>query len=759
MSDPKYTVAVKALCEFTAKQGDLDLRFTPSPTAQEGIAGHTLVASRRSASYQSEVSLSGEFEHLRVRGRADGWDPDQNQLEEIKTFRGDLSRMPDNHRHLHWAQIMIYGHLFCQERDLNEIKLALIYFDIVDKRETVIGQVFDAATLKQYFDAQCRQFLCWADQELAHRESRDHALVGLRFPHDDFRSGQRPLAEAVYKAARGGLCLAAQAPTGIGKTVGTLFPLLKAAPGTQLDKLFFLSAKTSGRGVALQALKQIRGMEQNMPLRVIELVARDKACEYPDNACHGESCPLAQGFYDRLPRARTAALDGRLLDKQALRQVAAEHKVCPYYLSHELVRWCDVVVGDYNYYFDLSAMLYGLTMANKWRVGVLVDEAHNLIERGRTMYSAELTRASLAALRRSAPSSLKKPLDSVNRSWTELLKDQNRPYQVYGGVPSKFINALQRAVTAIMEFQTDYPAEVDSLLQGFYFETLHFLRITELFDKHFIFDISISAASAGKDSTLCLRNVIPAPFLTPRLCAAHSTTLFSATLNPFHYYRDTLGLPDDCAWIEVESPFNSEQLSVQITDRISTRYQHRNASLSPMADLMAKQYATQPGNYLAFLSSFDYMQQLAAVFKDRYPDIPIWEQSRQMGEAERDAFLQRFTETSEGLGFAVLGGAFAEGIDLPGQRLIGAFIATLGLPQWNPVNEQIRRRTGAIFGGGYEYTYLYPGIRKVVQAAGRVIRTPQDEGVVYLMDDRYNQPQIRALLPKWWRLSTNASPV
>ncbi|CAM5517339.1 ATP-dependent DNA helicase [Eoetvoesiella caeni] len=757
-----YTVAVRTLCEFTAKQGDLDLRFTPTPTAQEGIAGHAVVASRRGAGYESEISLAGEFQQLMVRGRADGWDPAQNQLEEIKTFRGDLARMPANHRHLHWAQVKVYGHLLCQQRGLSELRLALIYFDIVGQRETVISEVHSAAALKQEFEDRCRRFLDWADQELAHRQNRDRALESLRFPHAEFRSGQRPLAEAVYKAARGGRCLAAQAPTGIGKTIGTLFPLLKAAPAAKLDKLFFLTAKTSGRSVALNALTQIRGMDSSMPLRVIELVARDKACEHPDKACHGDSCPLAKGFYDRLPQARQAALDGKLLDKQALQRVAAEHQVCPYYLGHELVRWCDVAVGDFNYYFDSSAMLHGLTVANQWRVGVLVDEAHNLLDRARKMYTAELERSAFTALRHSAPGFLKKSLDSVNRCWNELLKSQSAAYEAYDSVPAKFTAALQRAVAAVIEFQTENPTHVDSLLQRFYFDALHFLHIAELFDSHSLFDITVQQLGAGpsrKASTLCLRNVIPAPFLAPRISAAHSMTLFSATLTPSHFYSDTLGLPADSAWIDVESPFKPDQLTVQVARRISTRYQHREASLQPMTDLMAAQYNRQPGNYLVFLSSFDYLRQLASLFQSRHPEIPMWEQSRQMDETERETFLQRFTQTGRGFGFAVLGGAFAEGIDLPGQRLIGAFIATLGLPQINPANEQIRQRMDTAFGGGYEYAYLYPGIRKVVQAAGRVIRSQDDRGVVYLMDDRYNRPQVRKLLPKWWQVDCLEEPV
>lgn len=505
-----YQVAVRALCEFSAKRGDLDLRFTPSPSALEGIAGHTLVTSRRPAHYQREVALDGRYRHLQVRGRADGYDPQANCLEEIKTHRGDLALQPANHRHLHWAQARVYGWLLCAERKLEEVELALVYLEVGSQKETRFVERVRADELRLFFESQCQAFLAWAEQELAHRQRRDRELAALRFPHAEFRHGQRQLAEAVYKAASAGCCLMAQAPTGIGKTIGTLFPQLKAMPGQRLDRLFFLAAKTPGRALALHALRSLEGETGGLPVRVLELVARDKACEHPDKACHGESCPLAQGFYERLP----------------------------------------------------------------------------------------------------------------------------------AGTP----------------------------------------------------------------------------------------------------------------WLEVDSPFSSEQLEVHIQRRVSTRYAQRQASLAPIAAILGEQFRQRPGNYLAFFSSFDYLQQALDVFRQAYPWVPCWSQTRRMDEAERRAFLERFVAGGEGIGFAVLGGAFGEGIDLPGERLIGAFIATLGLPQVNPVNEQIRLRMQRLFGDGYDYTYLYPGLQKVVQAAGRVIRSRSDRGVVHLIDDRFAQAKVRRLLPGWWQL-------
>ncbi|GAA6119189.1 ATP-dependent DNA helicase [Acidovorax sp. FG27] len=778
-----YTVAVRELCEFTAKAGDLDLRFTPAPTALEGVAGHTVVAGRRGAGYEREVTLAGDWRegarHLRVRGRADGFDAAAGRLEEVKTFKGRLDRQPASHRALHWAQAKVYGWLLCEARQLAAIDVALVYFDIGSQQETVLTEHCTAEALRAHFDTQCRRFVAWAEQEVAHRAARNAALAALAFPFGAFRTGQRPLAEAVYRAATAGRCLLAQAPTGIGKTAGTLFPLLKAAPGEQLDKIFFLAAKTSGRQVALDALARMAGPPGPggaLPLRVLELVAREKACEHPGQACHGDACPLARGFYDRLLAARAAALatpatatattTGPLaLDQARVREAALAHGVCPYYLSQELARWADVVVGDYHYYFDLGAMLHGLAQANQWRVAVLVDEAHNLVERGRRMYTAELLPGTLHDARRSptaaAVPAVKKALDRIRRAWAALDKAVEAeslapPAGADGyvvredGFPPKLLTALQQGSGSLSEHFAEHPEQADSALQAFYLEALQTLRMAELLGPHSMVDVQRPRGAAPGGSTVCVRNIVPAPFLAPRLAAARTATLFSATLAPTHYYADLLGLPAGHAATEVASPFAATQLQVRVARHISTRWAHRAASAVPIADLMARQFTERPGNYLAFFSSYDYLAQVAEAFARRHPALPHWCQSRRMQEAEQRAFLARFTEDSEGIGFAVLGGAFAEGIDLPGRRLIGAFLSTLGLPQINPVNEQIRARMERLFGAGYDYTYLYPGLQKVVQAAGRVIRTPEDEGVVHLIDDRFARAEVRGLLPKWW---------
>ncbi len=754
MPSDVYRVSVRALCEFTAKQGDLDMRFTPSPSAREGMEGHTWVTRRRPDSYRAEVSLQGDYKNLTVRGRADGYDPEQGRLEEIKTFRGNLNLIPANHQALHWAQAKIYGALLCEAEQLSSLELVLVYFDIVRQEEHHLTETWSAEQLTDYFEQQCEAFLLWAQQELRHREQRNQAADALSFPHPDFRVGQRPLAEAVYQSAATGRCLLAEAPTGTGKTLGTLFPLIKALRSQRIDKICFLTAKTPGRALALDSLATLDLPE----LRTLELVAREKSCEHPDKACHGDSCPLAMGFYDRLPEARQAAAREAFLTQSRLRDIALAHNLCPYYLGQEMARWSDVIVGDYNYYFDQSAMLYALSQTHQWRTAILVDEAHNLIERARSMYSSELDQIRFRHTKKQAPKSLKSPLEKLNRVWNELNRSQpeGQDFVIQAELPEAFISQLQLTAAAITDYLTEHPFALDSDLMQFYFDALQFVRIAELFDaRDFLCDVEWRQPKKGRKGTLVsLRNLIPAAQLQPRFEAAHSATLFSATLNPARYYCDLLGLPENTVAMDMPSPFKADQLDVHVHRAISTRYRDRERSIAPITELIARQYAQQPGNYLAFFSSYDYLQQIHAHLRRHHPTLPTWVQERKMNEQARTAFLAEFNEHTSGIGFAVLGGAFGEGIDLPGNRLIGAFIATLGLPQLNPINEVLKQRLDEQFGQGYEYTYLFPGLRKVTQAAGRVIRGEGDRGVVHLMDDRFAQGRVKQLLPQWWTIES-----
>jgi DNA excision repair protein ERCC-2 len=767
-----YTVSVRSLCEFTAKRGDLDRRFTPSATSLEGQAGQLAVIARRSPGYETELPLEGRFGALRVRGRADGYEADVNRLEEIKTTRGPVDLIPENRRALHWAQLQTYGALIAADKGLAELELALVYVDADTQHETVLRETVAAADLQAAFEARCRQFEAWAAQEAAHRSARDAALSALPFPLGELRPGQRLLAEAVYRASANGRCLLAQAPTGIGKTLGTLYPLLRAMPAQQLDKIGYMTCKGTARLTALDALQTVRDASPGLPLRVLTLVAKEQACEHPDKACHGAACPLASGFYDRLAAARAEAVQTAWLDPATQRRIALQHDVCPYYLGQELLRWADIVVGDVHHAFDPYGQLYGLAQAQGWKLALLVDEAHNLIDRCRDMYSTGLSLARVREAVAEAPKALQPPLQRLARELASLARRQTEDYAALPSVPEALDEALQRVGMTLGEHVQNHPLDVGPMLQ-FYFEVLGLLRLLDRFDSHSLCDLQRSAAPArpasaldapvnlslleadddGRgDVLLSIRNIVPGAFLKERFEGLSSVTLFSATLGPPDYLRHLLGLPDDTAWIDVPAPFPPEHLTVQIAQQLSTRYDHRQASLNALVDLLATQFAEHPGNYLAFFSSFDYLEQAAQRLAVRHPQVPQWSQARAMGDGARRAFLDRFVEGGRGIGFAVLGGAFAEGVDLPGTRLIGAFIATLGLPPVSPLQDRVRERLDTMFGADHGYADLVPGMQKVVQAAGRVLRSVDDRGWVWLLDRRYRRPEVRALLPAWWQL-------
>ncbi|MCE0759365.1 ATP-dependent DNA helicase [Marinobacter sp. G11] len=744
-------VAVRTLCEFAARHGDLDFRYTPAPTSEEGIAGHQAIQSKRGYGYKSEYSLTGNCLGLELSGRADGYNPHKNRLEEIKTHRGDVSRIRPHQRALHRAQLRAYGALLCRQENRKSVELALVYYDTGRDKETVLTETAKADELWQELETLCGRYQAWAEQEEHHREQRDTLLATLTFPFPDFRPRQRQLAETVYKNSVKAGTLLLEAPTGLGKTLGTLFPALMAMPAARQDRLFYLTCRNTARQLALDAVDKLRAAQDELqpwPLRTLELVSKDDACEHPDKACHGESCPLAKGFFDRLPDARAEAVQSKEpLNQQNLAKIAAGHDICPYFLAQEMARWSDLVIGDVNRLFDQSALLHGLIRQNNWQASVLVDEAHNLVDRARGMYSVQLEQQRLLKLKKIAPKPVKAALDRTARAWQALIRDHGEQAQpvFLATLPPQLLGALQAMVSVITDYLADNPP--DLALQEVMFESVAFMKLADSFGDHSLCEFQ--RTGRGRAS-LTIQNLVPADFLTERFKAAHSVLLFSATLSPGVYYRDLLGLPGDARFTSLPSPFSSEQLQVQFTPGISTRQVHREDSLQPIAALIAQQYRERPGHYLAFFSSFKYAKEVSDTLAQQAPDIPQRAQQPGMSPEQRRQFLAEFQKPEGSVAFAVLGGVFSEGIDLPGDQLIGAFVATLGLPPFDAWHEILKDRLQQRFGEGYNYTYLIPGLQKVAQAAGRVIRTPDDRGIIWLIDDRFLQPGVNRLLPRWW---------
>ena len=744
MSERASRIAIRTLCEFAARSGDIDLRYTPAPTAAEGIEGHLRLQRKRPSSYSPEFPLEVQIQGLLLRGRADGVDLSQRLIEEIKTHRGDLERQSEGQRALHWAQLRAYGAILCMQQAWESVNLRLTYLEITRDDTSEFEECVPADQLIAELTTLVERYRSWHKLKQDARLKRNQQLRTLSFPYPEFRTGQRDLAESVFKAVRTERQLLLEAPTGSGKTLGTLFPALRAMPESDTDALLYLTTRNTARAVGLEGINQLRE-SNDLALRVVELCSKEAGCIEPEKLCQGQSCPLAKGFFDKLPAARLDAFarSAQNLDVDALRAIAAEHEICPYFFGQEMARWADVVVADINQYLAPTALLHAYLQQDEWRAVALVDESHNLVSRCRDLYSIELQQAQFKFETQRVK--LKRALEGVQRAWQAACKGLDSSVQFDEYPPEKLEYALQNLCTEVSEVLAEQPDQL--ALQQMLFSASAYLKLNESFGEHSVVRRSKPHRGAAQ---LAILNLDPSIFLADRWAKLVSVTLFSATLKPFDYYQQLLGLDEQCARGSLPSPFLPEQLSVKLCSRIDTRYQVRQASVHPIAELVIEQFRKRPGNHLLFASSFGYLQQIADAVAVKAPEIELHTQTSGMRQTERQAFLERFTPTSQLLGMAVLGGLFSEGVDLRGDRLIGVTVATLGLPPFDDLHQLMRSRFDERFHQGYEYTYLYPGMQRVVQAAGRLIRTHEDQGELLLIDPRFAKPEIRALLPSWW---------
>ena len=610
------------------------------------------------------------------------------------------------------------------------------------------------------------------------------------------------MAGEIYRACRagktadckGGTRLFCQAPTGIGKTMSALFPALKAMGEGNGEKLFYLTARNTTQTAAEDALTRLHTAQPELALRSVTLTAKEKVCLHPDAeghpACLPELCPYANGYYDRIKNALTALPDGTgSFDRAALAGAAKRFSVCPFELGLDLSEWCDVVIGDYNYLFDPVVHLKRFfDSSGDWLF--LVDEAHNLPDRARAMYSARFCKSSLTEAKRAlgkGKSALKTALtkadkallearkaciqlaprhssqtDAADPAQTSLLPENTVPalelpeplYAQDSTVflqepPSALLSPL-RAVQAPLQdwLEANPDAEVHAQLLELYFAVQDVARAAERYDSHFVTQLT----ARGRELELQLLCLDPAPFVDASLAAGRSAALFSATLAPPSFYRSVLGCSDARA-VALDSPFPAENLGLYCLPNISTRYRDREASVQAVSDALAQLVQARTGNYFAFFPSYAYLRQVHEDFAARYPGIRTLVQESRLDDAARAEFLAQFVpDPAETLlGFGVMGGIFGEGVDLAGSRLIGCAIVGVGLPQVNPQQEMLRRYYDAQNGFGFDYAYRYPGMNKVLQAAGRVIRTPEDRGAVLLLDDRFAQQEYIRLFPPHWR--------
>ena len=431
------------------------------------------------------------------------------------------------------------------------------------------------------------------------------------------------------------------------------------------------------------------------------------------------------------------------LDQERLRAIADQHKICPYFFGQEITRWADVVVADINQYLAPTALLYAYLHQDDWRASAIIDEAHNLVSRCRDLYSIDLQQRQFKY--ETSDTKLNRALEATKRAWQQFFSDKPENPTFINYLPEKLEQALQTLCSELSEQLAKTPDQID--LQAMLFTVSAYLKLAEPFGDHST--VRIAKPSRGKGE-ISILNLDPSPFLAQRWAALHSATLFSATLRPFDYYHQLLGLDDSTVTGSLPSPFLPGQIKLTINRNIDTRYIAREQSIDPIARVLIAQCKEHTGNHLFFSSSFSYLAKVEARVKELAPHIQIHPQRSGMTPRERQDYLERFTDQSELLGMAVLGGLFSEGVDLVGNRLIGVTVATLGLPPFDDFHEVMRQNFEVRFNKGYEYTYLYPGIQKVAQAAGRLIRTTDDEGILTLIDPRFGTKEISDLLPTWW---------
>lgn len=753
--------------EHTLRSGDLVrefVEFSSGDRAQEGIRAHRKIRDSRPAEYRAEVTVSHQVEIdefiVDINGRADGIYeyPDHVIIDEIKSTTRNLDTYETEQPPVHWGQVKVYAYIYAVQNELREIDAQLTYYQVNDEKAREFRQTFSQEDLETFFFDLLKRYLGWAETLEKWAEERDKSIKPLKFPFAAYRPGQRRMALDIYHAVKKEQQLIVEAPTGIGKTMAAVFPAVKAMGNGLTDKFFYLTAKTTGRAVAEKALTDLRG--NGLKFKSLTLTAKDKICFNPDSACNGEECQFARGFYDRINEAVETTFQQESLTRETIETAARQFNVCPFEFSLELSLWVDSIICDYNYAFDPRVYLrrfFGEENIEK-KYTFLVDEANNLVDRSREMFSAELFKQSFLELRRAVKKDIPKmfqALGKINSRLVQLRKEckEERGAMARETYPDEFLPLLRRFIRVTEKWlsrniKTAYRDEILNL----YFDVSWFLKVSDFYDGNY----ATCLEETDNDFRLKLFCIDPSLLLTEAFLRCGSAIFFSATLSPVDYFRQILGCAAEAKELILPSPFPWSNLCLPVADRISTLYKYRERTKMEVAQTIDTLVKQQPGNYLVFFPSYKYMKTVHGLFAVMNPFKKILVQSPGMTEGERDEFLETFSEDNAAagktlVGFAVMGGIFGEGIDLVGDRLSGAVIVGVGLPGISLERELIKEYFTNLQGTGFEYAYLYPGMNRVFQAAGRVIRTEDDRGVVLLIGHRFSTHQYRILFPRQWR--------
>jgi len=561
------------------------------------------------------------------------------------------------------------------------------------------------------------------------------------------------MAVAVYKAIRDESQLQVQASTGIGKTMAGLFPAIKAMAEGQAEKIFYLTAKTTGRDLAEKALDQMR--ENGLRIRSITLTAKEKICFRPEASCTPEECPYAKGYYDRLNDALKNSFSMDAFPRRQVEDMAEKYQVCPFEFSLDLSLWSDCIICDYNYVFDPRASLKRYFLDPKNEFTLLIDEAHNLVERSREMFSAQINKQPFLDMRREVRNELPHIHKSMGRINSQLVKARKRCGESGGFIserdqPEELYPYLKRFLKQTEEWlvkniKTPYRKN----LLEIYFDVKRFMQVSEQYDESY----TTCLEKKGRELCLKLFCIDPSKHLSRTLERCRCSIFFSATLMPSEYFRKMLGCRESVNILELPSPFPRENLRLLLYGQISTLYRDRERTKLDAAKAIVNFVRQRKGNYLLYFPSYEYMMMVYESFQQEFPELETICQSPGMKEEERELFIERFSKDNSRTlaGFAVMGGVFGEGIDLVGEKLAGAVIVGVGLPGISPERDVIRDYFNEFNQAGFEYAYLFPGINRVFQALGRVIRTENDRGAVLLIDSRFSTFRYRRLFPAHWQ--------
>ncbi len=723
----------------------------------EGMRGHKARQGMLGEGWQAEapVSLKTEAEGIDflITGRMDAYfDAPVPIIEELKLLSGAYAP-PEKPYPAHRAQAVVYGHLVCLEKGKEAVRIRVVYVSVAGAARALFEEELTAAQLMQEFEALLAAFAVWESAQRRHRARRDESIDALPFPYPGYRRGQREMAVQVFTAVRQKKRLFASMPTGTGKSAAVLFPALKALGQGLTSQIFYLTARTTARQGALDALKRMR--EKGLHARALTLIAKEKQCPALTR-CHPDFCPRAKGHFLRLPTALEEIMELTDWNAQAVRDVADRHELCPFEFALSLTEIADVVVCDYNYAFDPAAHLQRI-FDHRTDLTLLVDESHNLAGRTREMLSGAADGAYLRTYRTMLGKAagrkgrLYKALKGVLDVLREIPFTEDAEEKEIASLPEELPSAMEALLHAVEDaFGQSLPGEAGGkALSEVYQMAASFCAAID----RGLSNYALLCRKHGRERSLKLLCLSVAEHLQETTKKLSGTVYFSATLSPLSAMRALLGGDGEDALFALPSPFPPENLLVK-RQRISTRYGLRRETAHQVAAAILQVFSAKPGKYIAFFPSYAYLKLVLEALLTADPALPLLIQSGGMEEADRVAFIDQFTLDSQPLlGLAVLGGIFAEGIDLPGERLLGVMVVGVGLPMVCPEQEALRRHYEETLGDGFAYAYRYPGMHKVLQAVGRVIRSETDRGVALLIDERYFQHDYVSLCPPHWHFT------